>query len=321
MNGALAKNLGREKLRQLLAATKGDKARQKPRFQATDYSWHEPHHFTSEQLKKLSQFADKIAEMIDQHLMGLYRGEIKVKIDSSKQHFASDIVTRLLDSKPKDYCLAFGDGQKGPTGFVIVPGESVFGWVSQLLGDTQEEQDKNRALSQLEESLLADVAGAIINAVCDSFKSSGGSPLQKTGDMHRGECPVVLSPTEELWEMGFAVEVSGKTAQCCVVMLSSRLKAIVGITPVRGGEITPQEARERIINNLNRISVGVEARLGSAYAVMQEIVDLQPGDILLLDKRVDEPIEVLVEGKSLFCGRPAKSSEKYAVVITAAEKD
>lgn len=46
-------------------------------------------------------------------------------------------------------------------------------------------------------------------------------------------------------------------------------------------------------------------------------MNLQVNDMLLLDKSVDEPIELIVEGKAVFSGRPAKSGGKYAAVIGA----
>ncbi len=45
-------------------------------------------------------------------------------------------------------------------------------------------------------------------------------------------------------------------------------------------------------------------------------MSLGVGDILLLDKKTDEPVELVVEDRVLFRGRPARSGGKYAVVIT-----
>ena len=45
-------------------------------------------------------------------------------------------------------------------------------------------------------------------------------------------------------------------------------------------------------------------------------MDLQPDDILLLDKRVDQQTELIVGGRTVYYGYPAKSAGKYAVTIT-----
>jgi flagellar motor switch protein FliM len=45
-------------------------------------------------------------------------------------------------------------------------------------------------------------------------------------------------------------------------------------------------------------------------------MNLQADDILLLDKRVDQPAELIVDGRTVYYGYPAKSEGKYAVTIT-----
>ncbi len=45
-------------------------------------------------------------------------------------------------------------------------------------------------------------------------------------------------------------------------------------------------------------------------------MSLEVGDILLLGKKVNESIELIVSGRTAFRGRPAKSAGKHAVVIT-----
>jgi flagellar motor switch protein FliM len=46
-------------------------------------------------------------------------------------------------------------------------------------------------------------------------------------------------------------------------------------------------------------------------------MDLQVDDILVLDKRIDEPVELIVGDRTFYYGCPAKSAGKYAVTITS----
>ena len=48
----------------------------------------------------------------------------------------------------------------------------------------------------------------------------------------------------------------------------------------------------------------------------EEVMSLSVSDILLLDKKVDEPIQLIIEDRMLFRGRAAKSVGNYAAVIT-----
>jgi flagellar motor switch protein FliM len=49
-------------------------------------------------------------------------------------------------------------------------------------------------------------------------------------------------------------------------------------------------------------------------------MNLEVDDILLFDRRIDEPIELTIQGQPIFCGQPAKSAGRYALVISEKAK-
>lgn len=324
MTNAGAKNLTGQKLRQLFSALKGDNVTTEAiQVQATEYDWHVPHHFNRDQFKKLGRFADKMAETINKPLGLLCRGDIKVKIVSTTEHFANEIFNELFELQRKHHGLAFSDAQNNPSGFVYVSAKEAAKWAAQLLGDAedQEQEEIEKDLSQLEKSLLVDIACAVIDGLSDASKSNSGPALQRTGDMLQGKCPVVLSPTEELCKITFQVEQLERTAQASVIILSSVLEPVVGMQLRAGSKVSPEETSRKLIENLNRVPVRVTAQLGSCWPTLADIMNLQVADILLLDRKVDEPVEVYAEGEKLFCGWPARSLGKYVVVITGSQKD
>jgi flagellar motor switch protein FliM len=69
------------------------------------------------------------------------------------------------------------------------------------------------------------------------------------------------------------------------------------------------------MEHLQEVPVTVTAILASTTASFQEILDLGPGDILLLDQPVDGPAELILNGRAVFFGRPARSQGQRAVVI------
>ncbi len=61
--------------------------------------------------------------------------------------------------------------------------------------------------------------------------------------------------------------------------------------------------------------VTVTAQLASTALSFGEVMNLQVDDILLLDKKVDEPAELMIDGRTVYCGWPTKSAGKYALTI------
>jgi len=62
--------------------------------------------------------------------------------------------------------------------------------------------------------------------------------------------------------------------------------------------------------------ITVTARLGHTALRFEELLELGRDDILLLDRSLDEMIELLVDGRVVFRGRVAQSDGRRAVVIT-----
>jgi flagellar motor switch protein FliM len=48
---------------------------------------------------------------------------------------------------------------------------------------------------------------------------------------------------------------------------------------------------------------------------MQEMLSLQPGDVIRLDQQVGSPVVIAVNGKKWFFGEPGIKKNKLAVLI------
>ncbi|MHC4806638.1 MAG: FliM/FliN family flagellar motor switch protein, partial [Planctomycetota bacterium] len=106
------------------------------------------------------------------------------------------------------------------------------------------------------------------------------------------------------------------SSEVYVLVLCSQLEPIVGKAEQVGGGFSAEDVSKAIFGHMQQMSVSVTAQLASIALTLEEIMSLEVDDILLLDKRIDEPVELIVSGRPVLRGRPAKSVGKYAVVIT-----
>lgn len=314
MSNAPADNLSREKIQQLLAALGSGPMEDTTQIQTTEYDWQQPHYFDRHQLNKLDDFTKKIEKTITRKFNTLCHGDFDVTVASTTQHFAAELLDQALDSEQNDYYLAFGTGQTHSCGLVGIPTQTAFIWATQLLGDTEPEGDSRTDLSQLEESLLFDIASAIVEALSDANSNCDFKPAKS---IVRRLLPIELKGTKELCKITFHVKKndSGNT-EAYLLILSSDLEPVVGKTAQATGKLSAEGISKAILDRMQQMPVSVTAQLASTVLTLEEIVSLQVDDILLLDKRIDEPVELIVGGRTAFRGRPAKSDGNYAVLIT-----
>jgi flagellar motor switch protein FliM len=309
-----SRDLSRAKIQQLLAVVGSEPADETAKTDASEYNWHEPHSFTHEQINKLDDFSKRISKMILQRFSALCPGDFSVKIDSVTQHFADKLLDEVLDAKQNDYYLAFGTSPDHPCGLIGIPTQTAFAWATQLLGDTETEKDTTRDLSQLEESLLSDVARVIVEALCDA---DSGCAFQPAKAIVRRLLPLELQGAEELCKISFSIKKSDSDeTQAYFLIFCDTLEPIAGKASPDTGRLSKEDTAKAILEHLKQICVSVTAQLASTTLTLEETMNLQVGDILLLEKGIDEPVKLIVEGRSVLSGRPAKSAGKYAVVIS-----
>jgi flagellar motor switch protein FliM len=313
MSGPSTDNLSKEKIQQLLAALGSEPPEDSTQISASEYNWHEPHYFTREQLSKLDDFTQRMCKTVAAKFSTSCPGEFNVEIKEATQHFADKLLAELFSSKQDNYYLAFGNNPDNPCGLIGIPTETAFAWATQLLGDAEPQKDRSGDLSQLEESLLLDIASGIVEALCEAHP---GIAFQPAKALVKRLLPLELQGTEELCKITFTVTKAASDAtQAHILIRCEALELIVGRAGQDAGEMSTEDTSKALLQRLQEVNVCVTAQLGVTELPLKELIGLCRDDILVLDKRIDEPVEVIVEGEPLLRGRAAKSAGKYAVLI------
>jgi flagellar motor switch protein FliM len=316
MSNEPANSLSREKIQQLLAAVGSGPKEDTTQMEAADYDWQQPHYFSSEQLKRLDDIAKEAAKEIAEKFAKFCNNQFDVTVVSTTEHFAAQLRSQDLECKQKNYYLPFGSEQDHPFGLVSIPAQTAFIWATQLLGDSESEEDSGRDLSQLEESLLLDIASAILEAFSSPCENCN---FQPDTNIVKRPLPLELQGTEALCKITFQVKKTDQEngSEAYILILCDKLEPILGKTIQAVGKTSPEDISKAILDRMQQMTVSVTAQLASTVLTFEEIMNLRPNDILLLDKRIDEPIDLIVDGRAVCHGWPAKSAGQYAVVITA----
>jgi len=168
------------------------------------------------------------------------------------------------------------------------------------------------------------IASAIFESLADSLR--GHSDIQSAGVVTSAQPPFELQGIEELCKIVFVVDQAASAgdkrgAEAYILIRCSELAPAVGRAAEANVEVSSQDTSKAILEHLQHTPVSITAQLASAALTLEEVMSLRPHDVLLLDKAIDEPVELIVEGRALFHGQPAKSAGQHAVVITQASWD
>lgn len=124
-------------------------------------------------------------------------------------------------------------------------------------------------------------------------------------------------PDEEVCHVGTIV-VSGDVlsrSPIRFVLPYASLEPLLDATSSRGGEELDPNWRRNLEENLRAVTANVSVDLGETMERTERMRSLSVGDVIELDRRVDEDLDVKVEGETVLRGRLGRSHHQYAVRI------
>lgn len=310
-------HLGKGRIGQLLAAVGSHHAQDQASPPATPYDWRDPHYFNADQQNRLTQVLGQVAARAAEIFTRIRGSACEVSLKSLTQHFAGDWCQHTeLD---QNCCLAVAPEKGQPCGFASISPQTTTVWVKWLLGDSDSTQDQHRTLSALEESLLSDLVTALLDALLTPLRAQHN--LQPVSPLCKGQPDLQFELTEELARIVLQVKNAdpGEPTEIAFVLPCGRLAALAGKTATAAAKVSPQELSRALMEHVQAVPVTIRVRLAATMLTFQEILDLGPGDILLLDKPVNGPAELIIEGRTVLRGRPARAQGRYAVAITESE--
>lgn len=179
---------------------------------------------------------------------------------------------------------------------------------------------QNRELTEIECSVLSSqVFQLIANGLERAW--AGLLPLDleyrslETSLLHMG-----VMPDRDVIVIGtFEVAIGGSndllTICCPYALMENVLGRSIGDLLYRQHLKQTRSDTSWLHRSVEGVPVDVEVVLGEARLSTRDLVGLEVGDVIVLDRRVDEPLEIRVGGISKFTGRPGLVGRRMAVVI------
>jgi flagellar motor switch protein FliM len=314
------KALTREKLQRLIDQARHLVAPPEDPAQSAPFDFTQSHHFGPKHLSVFESFAKKLDFQIQRTFETLCQGEFETRTASTSQHYAVALAERVKTQQKKDFFLPFSIDQQLLSGFLACNPTTAMAMVGYMLRDTDFD-NQQRELSGLEESILLDVMSAIGEAANTAFHLASGPTLQLANRFVIGDWALQYVGLEDLFSIDITITGPQTPIELNLTLLASAMDPILGIQTKPGPKVSTKELSDRILRSMHRAPVELIARVTQATMSLNDVMNLVPGDILVLNKKTVSPLDLLVNRRPCFKAFPARSSGKYAVVIAPQPKD
>ena len=272
-----------------------------PQRQVTLYDFKRPNRVSKEQLRAFRSIHDKMARNLASQISSLMRSIVEIQLHSVDQMTYGEFLMSL--PSPTSFNVFSLKPLDGKAVIEINP-SIVFPMIERLLGGPGESYDGNRDFSDIELNLL----DSILKVISANLKEAWGPvmdiyPIVEAKESSSNVVQIVAQ--NEIVVMVVMELIIGHTSgmiNICypVITLESVLPKLAN-RDLMLTETSSRKSRNKELKALlGGAKVELEAILGHANLTMQEIIDIEVGDIIRLDRKADNTAILSVDGKEKF---------------------
>lgn len=282
------------------------------------YDFRRPDRLSKDQLRTLAMINENFARGATTLLSTRLRGNAQAVSELAELVSFEQFLAGIAE--PAIIAIVRAEEWQGEAVMSLDP-QVAFALVDRLLGGAGEESYRLRSITEIEQALLQRICRDLIQAWQEAWSSV--TPLHAA--LVSLESNPLLAQVAPPGDMAVQLLVSLRLGRLQgYLRIGLPYTTIAPLMPALSAErwLTREaegagQRQQEMQAALRRVPLGVTAVLGHARLRLRDFVQLEVGDVILLDQRVAAPIRVTVQGRPKFAARPGRVGHHLAVEIVA----
>lgn len=295
-----------------------DEAKNKDEKQIKNYDFARPAKFSKEHLRTMEIIFEHFARLMATNLPAYLRKSVTVDVVSSEVVIYSEFSNAL--SNP----VLLGVVDMQPlSGNVIMEIASNLGYavVDRLLGGYGNSLDKPRDFSEIELSILERIFSICVNLLQEPWKNVVKISPRLERIETNSQFAQIISPSETIAIITLNIKIGDVEGLMNICLPFDTLEPVIDKLNTKYWFASMKDKDENSYEDIIEGAIGkaripMKAVLGGSRISVADFANLQLGDIIRLDKKVDEELDVYVGNIKKFKALPGYSDDKYAVRVT-----
>ena len=296
-----------------------DEIKDKNEKQVKDYDFARPAKFSKEHLRTLEIIFEHYGRLLSTNLPVYLRKNVQVEVMNSEAVTYSEFSNSL--SNP----VLLGIVNFAPlSGSIIIEiGENLgYTIVDRMLGGKGAPLERPRDFSEIELLILERIFNVVVNLLIEPWENVCELEPRLERIETNSQFAQIISPTEMIALVTLNIKIGEVEGLINICLPYITLESVMDKLNTKYWYSTMKESddenyEEYIESMIRRVSIPVKAVLGMSTISVNDFVCLQPGDIIRLDKDVDNELNVYVGNIKKFTALPGSSKDRYAVRVTS----
>lgn len=287
--------------------------------QVKDYDFARPSKFSKEHLRTLEIIFEHYGRLLSTNLPVYLRKSVRVEVMNSEavtyQEFSNALSNPVLLG-----IINFAPLQ----GNIIIEMASNLGYaiVDRMLGGKGEPMDKVREFSEIELLIIERILVVCVNLLSEPWENVVDIKPHLERIETNSQYAQIISPSEMIAIVTIDITIGDVQGLMNVCLPYITLEDVIDKLNTKYWYSNMQSQDEAsyadaIESLINRAQIPVKAVLGNSVVSVSDFASLQKGDIIRLDRKVDEELDVYVGNIKKFAALPGESGDCYAVRVTS----
>ncbi|MDP9104689.1 MAG: flagellar motor switch protein FliM [Candidatus Eremiobacteraeota bacterium] len=282
--------------------------------------------FSTNQLQTLRTLHDNFTRLLNNSLSVYLRTRVEATIVSIDQISYGDFIASI--GIPSILSIFSMDPLPG-SGIVQVDLNLVFSIIDRLLGGPGWYPQKLRDLTDIERTLMQRFMARMLNSYRESWNYLLTLSLKiEALDSNPQFIPRII-PLDQI--VAFVTcelkvgDMSGVMNFCLpyqvLQQVGTQLSDFQWSPSISAGRGMTEQDIAMLARNVERAPVDVRVELGKTVVSLRDLIALQPGDLVMFDKPVTEPLAATVNDREKFKVFPGVNRDKLAVRVSQIVED
>ncbi len=295
-----------------------DEIKNKDEKTVKNYDFARPAKFSKEHLRTLEIIFEHYARLLSTNLPAYLRLPVQVEVMNSEAVIYSEFSNAL--SNPV---------LLGVVGFEPLEGNIImelgtnlgFAIIDRLLGGSGQPLEKGRDFSEIELTITERIFNICINLLREPWQNVLSIVPRLERIETNPQFAQLISPTEMIAIVTISMKVGDAEGLMNVILPFAVLEPVMDklntkywFSNMQNKDVNTYE--EAIASLISKAQIPIKAVLGSSSISVNDFINLNVGDIIRLNCRVDDELDVYVGNIRKFTALPGSTNDNYAVRLT-----
>lgn len=282
------------------------------------YDFKRPNKFSKDQLHTVQAIHENFSRLVTTYFSARLRTQVQTTVVSVEQLTYEEVVGSIPN--PTIMNVLTVEPLDGNVIFEINPGIA-FTIIDRLFGGPGEAPEKVRGLTDIERSVVEKVVTGLLELLGEAWESIVEIHPNLEMIESNPQFAQIVSPTEMVVLVTFEIKIGDKEGLMTLCIPYIVLEPIIGKLSAHfwfsnSSRKVTQAQTDALKERVEKVKVPMSVILGNSNITIRELLELQVGDVIQLDKSTAHPMDMVVGTKAKFKGVPGVVGHRMAMQIT-----